>query len=63
MVKKKVSRFFAVICDLILKSLKKVLIWCEIKKFKIKTGTKNSELHVNFKSVEKVFKKCTKKGY
>jgi hypothetical protein len=30
---------------------------------KIKKGAKNAEFHADFKSVEKVFKKCTKKSY
>jgi hypothetical protein len=53
------SRFLR-ICS---QSLKKVLIW-PLQNFflkKSKKVSKNAEFHADFKSVEKVLKKCTKK--
>jgi len=45
-----------------LQSLKKLLIWPNCF-FLIKKAKKNAEFHADFKSVEKVFKQCTKKSY
>jgi hypothetical protein len=44
-----------------LQSLKKVLIWRTKFLFLNQKRIKNAEFHADFKSVEKVSKKCTKK--
>ncbi len=46
-----------------LQSLKKVQIWPKTNIFwkKSKKVSKNAEFHADFESVEKKFKKCTKK--